>query len=225
MGRAITAAAILWKAASKVRGRKWRFLAFFILVFLLSFATLAYFDLLPEHKPTQAVDPSFGSPLVQGEKVIENIPPEVPEHPVRIVVPAIGLDARVTNPVSVDIAVLDAALLEGAVRYPTSAKLGETGTVVIFGHSSYLPVVSNQNFKAFNDIQHLAEGDRIEVVGRGRRYIYEVTDVRHASAEEDGIPLATSGQVLTLATCDSFGAKTDRFVVTANFVESRALSS
>jgi LPXTG-site transpeptidase (sortase) family protein len=147
------------------------------------------------------------------------------EVPVKIVAASIGLEVSVQNPVSTVIEALDQALLKGAVRYPTSAKLGEDGNVVIFGHSSYLPIVHNLNFRAFNGIQNLSLGDEIMVYSEGRVYIYAVERVEEASAEEDGIPLSVSGKKLTLATCDTFGEKSDRFVVTANFVRSHALSS
>jgi LPXTG-site transpeptidase (sortase) family protein len=81
-------------------------------------------------------------------------------------------------------------------------------------------VVRNENFKAFNNIEDLKKGDRIEVTGSTRTFVYEVESVRQADAETDAIPLTVEGSKLTLATCDSFGEKSDRFVVTANLVES-----
>jgi len=41
--------------------------------------------------------------------------------------------------------------------------------------------------------------------------------VRLANATEDVIELPSTGKFLTLVTCDSFGTKSDRFVVTAQF--------
>ena len=112
-------------------------------------------------------------------------------------------------------------------RYPTSAELGQdNGNVVIFGHSSYLPVVRNQAYKTFDGIQNLKAGDLIIVYSSDEAYTYTVAAVQKESAASDaGIPLAVSGKILTLATCNSFGAKSDRFVVTANFVESHPLGS
>ena len=147
----------------------------------------------------------------------------VPELPTRIEIPAIGLSETVANPNSTDVAVLDRALLAGPVRYPSSSKLGEAGNVIIFGHSSYLPIVNNKAFKSFNGIQKLKEGDRITVTGDGHVFVYAVQTVTQESALSDSIPLGGDEPVLTLATCDSFGEKTDRFVVTAALVETRAL--
>ena len=139
------------------------------------------------------------------------------EIPLRIVAKSIGLDKTIANPSSTDVEVLDAALQGGTVRYPTSARLGEEGTVLIFGHSSYLPIVRNQNYKAFNGIQKLKAGDTVSVYSASAEYRYTVTGVRLANAAEDVIELPSTGKFLTMVTCDSFGKKTDRFVVTAKF--------
>jgi sortase (surface protein transpeptidase) len=55
--------------------------------------------------------------------------------------------------------------------------------------------------------------------------VYAVDSVQQMSATSDAIPLTSTGYTLTLATCDSFGKKTDRFVVTATLVGSYALGS
>jgi LPXTG-site transpeptidase (sortase) family protein len=222
----------LVRAGKNAWVRKWSFLILYVLVFGLSLGTLARLDLLPEPLPGEVIEAEERSPLIiESEESAQNPSGTVAavaalsEVPVKIVAASIGLEVSVQNPVSTVIEALDQALLKGAVRYPTSAKLGEDGNVVIFGHSSYLPIVHNLNFRAFNGIQNLSLGDEIMVYSEGRVYIYAVERVEEASAEEDGIPLSVSGKKLTLATCDTFGEKSDRFVVTANFVRSHALSS
>ena len=202
--------------------RKWSFLGAFAVVFLSSVGILANLGLLPETVAANTV-PSVtlsASPLVA-----VTVSTVAPELPTRIEIPKINLTATIANPTTVDIAVLDQELLSGAVRYPTSAKLGETGNVVLFGHSSYLPIVGNQAYKAFNGIQKLVVGDTVTVYSADTAYTYRVRSVAKESAASDaGIELAVTGRVLTLATCNSFGAKTDRFVVTADFVESHSIT-
>lgn len=199
----------------RVYARKGVFSLLTLLIFLGSVGTLARYDLLPEPRPMKvAATPPGGVETPQEERV---------EAPEKISIPEIGLSADITNPTTIDIASLDRALLSGAVRYPTSAKLGEAGNVVLFGHSSYLPVVLNPAFKTFNGIQKLEEGDIITVYSSSMAYTYRVKSVTKESADEAGIPLAVSGKQLTLATCDSFGKKSDRFVVVSDFVESRPL--
>ena len=115
--------------------------------------------------------------------------------------------------------------MKGAVRYPTSAKLGETGNVVLFAHSSYIPVVGNQAYKAFNGIQKLVVGDVVTVYSATMVYTYRVRSFTKESANDNiPIPLSVNGKILTLVTCNSFGTKEDRFVVVADFVESHSIS-
>lgn len=149
----------------------------------------------------------------------------VGEAPVRIVAQSVGLDVRVANPASAAINALDQALLSGAVRYPTSAGLGVQGTVLIFGHSSYLPIVHNQAYKAFDGIQNFKTGDSVSVYSGAHEYRYSVVGVKLADASQDVIELPQTGQHLTLVTCDSFASKTDRFVVTADLVGTYPLAS
>jgi LPXTG-site transpeptidase (sortase) family protein len=198
-------------AAAKAYTRKWSFLAAFVLVFFLAYSMLEGLGLTPE--PASRV-------ADQGPRLTATAVNAVsPALPTKLSIPELDREMKVANPATTDVATLDAALLDGAVRYPTSAKLGEDGNVVIFGHSSYLPIVHNEAFKAFNDIQTLKPGDRIEVDADGVRYVYAVERVYTARASEDVIPLTTVGRTLTLVTCDSFASKEDRFVVTAKLVE------
>jgi LPXTG-site transpeptidase (sortase) family protein len=74
-----------------------------------------------------------------------------------------------------------------------------------------------------NGIQKLKKGDEITVYGNGRAYVYAVETVSKEDANSAAIPLQVSGSKLTLATCDSFGTKSDRFVVVAAFVESHSI--
>ena len=180
-------------------------ITFIVLLFLLV-AFMASVDALPE--PAVKVVVAEGGNTTQGSGA---------EAPVRVVAPSIGMNVTIENPASADVDVLDESLLRGAVRYPTSAMLGVNGTVLLFGHSSYLPVVYNQAYKAFNKIQDLKTGAVISVYSGAKEYRYKVTAVRLADATDDVIELPSDSKYLTLVTCDSFGRKTSRFVVTAAF--------
>ena len=140
--------------------------------------------------------------------------------PVRLKISSIGLDLPVQNVTSHDIATLDGALKDGPVRYVDSAQLNEEGNMLIFAHSSHLPIVHNQMYKAFNRISELKESDTIAVVGKdGKDYLYAVTSVRKTDANEAVIDLSTThGTKLTLSTCDTVTSKSSRFVVEAEFV-------
>lgn len=223
MKKVIEVTVWLIRAGSLACAKRWSFFGLFLLAFVGSTAILGALGLLPNWPKAPALvaetvaEPSLGT--------ADPRPVERVEFPTRIQISAIDLTATVVNPSTRVIAELDKALLSGVVRYPTSAKLGEAGNVVLFGHSSYLPVVGNRAYKAFNDIQKLAIGDTVTVSSSGTAYTYRVREVSKKSADDAAILLDVSGRVLTLVTCDSFGAKTDRFVVTADFVESHSLPS
>ncbi len=187
----------------------------FVVLFALTFVFLAGLDMLPE--PVRSNTVSNGA---ESSQIATNTSPELPT---RIVAKSIGLDKTIANPTSTNVETLDAALLDGTVRYPTSARLGEDGTVLIFGHSSYLPIVRNQNYKAFNGIQKLKVGETVSIYSANAEYRYAVVGVRLANAEEDVIELPSTDKFLALVTCDSFGKKTDRYVVTAELVGSYSL--
>ena len=162
--------------------------------------------------------PELGPEPVQSEQKINiNAPAVLPE---RIVISAIDLDLPVQNIESKDIYVLYENLKDGPIRYVDSARLGEEGNVLIFGHSSRLPVVKNQMYKAFNRVSELKRGDSITISGGGRKYIYSVVSVDRKDIEDPSsvISLAKEGKRLTLVTCDTLTGETARFVLEADFV-------
>jgi LPXTG-site transpeptidase (sortase) family protein len=142
-------------------------------------------------------------------------------YPVRVIFDE--LDSRVVpvlNPKSRDVAVLDEALLKGVVRHPDSADFERTGTIFLFGHSSYLPHVVNKNFQAFNGIEKMRWGDIVRLESESREYIYRVDRVYKVSAHDAEVKIETGKAKLTLVTCDSFGAKSDRFILEATLINS-----
>lgn len=186
----------------------------FVLLFFIIYGFMAAVDALPEKNAS-----ATRSTATSTAEIAE------PESPVRVVAKTIGMDVTIENPESTEIAILDEALLRGAVRYPTSAMLAEEGTVLLFGHSSYLPIVYNQTYKAFNKVQNLKTGEIISVFSDAHEYRYHVTSVRVADATEDVVELRANGKSLVLVTCDSFSSKTSRFVVTAEFVGTYSLGN
>lgn len=196
------------------------FAAAFLAFFFIAFIFLAAVGATP--------DPLSVTPSDTASTNTVATTPDSPEAPVRVVAKDIGLDIVVVNPASSDIGILDEALKGGAVHYPTSAPLGINGTVLLFGHSSYLPVVYHQYYKTFDGIQNLKTGQIVSVYSGTTEYRYAVTGVRVAdSADEDNnrIPLLSDNKYLTLVTCDSFAAKSNRFVVEATFVGAYAVAN
>src|SRR3989344_8203173 len=141
--------------------------------------------------------------------------------PARITIGAIGLDLPVQNPYTRDIEKLDALLPKGPVRYVDSAELGRSGNMIIFAHSSQLPIVRNKMFQAFNNIHELKAGDAITLMGTdGKSYLYNVESVTKTDVEAGTtIDLSPSiGTKLTLVTCDTLSGKSARYILEAQFV-------
>jgi LPXTG-site transpeptidase (sortase) family protein len=141
--------------------------------------------------------------------------------PVEIKIPSVGIDLPVQNPSTTDVDALDALLNKGPARYVNSAELGTNGNVLIFAHSSHLPIVTNSMFKAFNEIPNVNAGDSVVLVGAdGNSYLYSVDSVVKADTSDGTtIDLGTSqGEKLTLVTCDTLTGTSARFILTAHFV-------
>jgi len=230
--------------------RKGTFLFSFFVVFLVTYAFLAWVDFLPE--PVSS-DPSLLYSKeeseevkkeenenkeefnLENEKKLEEAKSEqvnkameskvgVSEEgfidlPEKIIFDSLGKELKISNPTSREVTVLDEALLSGVVRHPDSATLNQNGAVFILGHSSYLPMVINKNFQAFNGIQNLNWGDTIKLVAGERIYVYSVDKVYRATATDSTVPIAGDRQRLILATCNSFGSIDDRYVVEADLLE------
>jgi|GEM_PF-6287164 len=176
------------------------------------------------------------SPGSAASTLLEKVAPPVPvplplaraktERPIKVFIAGVAISSSVSNPASTDISVLDAELNYGAVRYPSTSLLGENGTMIIFGHSSYNKKLRNPAFHTFNDIQNLSPGAVIDVYSATTDYQYAVRDIRvmdAADASANRIPLLSDGQYLVIVTCDSFASKSSRFVVTADFARALPL--
>lgn len=208
-----------------MRHRLIPFLGVFFVTVFCTYLVLYILDFYPEPIETEAAA-ATESVVAEVTTISDDAPAVVVSDPFpnRIIFDTLNnRSVEVLNPQSTDIASLDAALLEGAVRHPQSADFEETGNIFILGHSSYLPNVLNRNFQAFNGIQELAWGDTIRLQSSEAEYVYRVDRVYEAKASEVVVPVDGTEPMLTLATCDSFGSQDDRFIVEASLIETRPL--
>jgi LPXTG-site transpeptidase (sortase) family protein len=187
-----------------------RFFLYFFLVCIGTFAFLYVFGLIPDSlKDNIAKYPQA--------KIEESVTGLVPS---RIVIEKIGVDSLVYNPESNDIKVLNKYISYGAVRYPGSGLI-KKGNMFIFGHSADIyNVVNNPAYKTFNGIKNLKSGDEIKVFSDKSIYLYKVTTVTLVGADKALVEFGGNVNKLTISTCNTFGAKTDRYVVEADYVES-----
>lgn len=189
---------------------------FFISLFIIltmTFSTLYLFGLVPESLKY----------TVGREPVLESKGNRVGELPLSIKIPSIGVNAQIYNPATTSPTVLDDYLLKGAVRYPGSGLLSGDGNIFIFGHSTGFKIVNNQAFKTFSGLKNLKQGDLVYVYSEGYEYTYKVFSVKIITADKALVEFNTNNKLLTLSTCDTFGAKSDRVVAQSEFVSKKSI--
>lgn len=110
-------------------------------------------------------------------------------------------------------------LQDGVVHYVNTAKPGEAGNAVIFGHSSndwWEP----GNFKfVFALLGKLEVGDQIQVNYSSRKYVYEVSEKKVVAPTEVSVLNPTADPTLTLITCTPPGTAWQRLIIVAKQVE------
>ncbi len=146
-------------------------------------------------------------------------------NPIRIIIDKVGIDSIILNPESTDIEVLEGALKYGIVRYPKSGILGEKDNIYLFGHSTSIKVVNNQAYKALNGLNKLEKGDIIKIQSENKEHVYRVTSVTMKKNSDAVVTFNTGKKTLTISTCNTLGAKEDRYIVKADFITSYPLAS
>ncbi|MBI2055687.1 MAG: class D sortase [Candidatus Sungbacteria bacterium] len=143
----------------------------------------------------------------------------------QIIIPAIGVDSIIVEPASADFSVLNKSLTKGVVHYPGSALPWENGNTFLFGHSAGNFTVRNKAYAVFNRLAELRNGDIIRLQYGNNEYWYRVTSLAIKKADQALVDLVSTKRMVTLSTCNLFGAKDDRYVVEAEFMESYPLRS
>ncbi|HEY1037375.1 MAG TPA: sortase [Candidatus Paceibacterota bacterium] len=137
--------------------------------------------------------------------------------PDKLSIPSLGISTVVRNPTSTSISHLDNELTKGAVRYPGSGTIGN-GNMFIFGHSTGHRVVNNQAYRVFNELKNAKKGDEILLQSGSTTFVYKVRTIAKVDKDETMVKFDTATNMLTISTCDSFGSKSDRYVVEADYV-------
>lgn len=187
----------------------------FFIILIITFSTLYLFGLVPDSLKS----------IIGREPVKESKGNRVGDLPLSIKISTIGVDSPIYNPSTTTAEVLDEFLLKGAVRYPGSGLLGGDGNIFIFGHSTGIKIVNNQAFKTFNGIKNLKEGDMISVFSDKYEYLYKVLSVSMVGADKVLVEFNTKNEMLTLSTCNTFGEKSDRYIVESKFVSKKLISN
>ena len=175
---------------------------------------------------------SFMGPPNQDSPILLSIPLHKADAQVsetwtapRIIIPKILVDSPIRLPSSNNLALLNAELLKGAVHYPYSVMPGQTGNVLLFGHSSMLKVTRNKAYQVFSNLKELKQGDLIRIHSDSTEYVYVVIGGKITKADNTRINLTSDKKILTLSTCNIIGGKESRYVVEAEFFGSYPLGS
>ena len=194
----------LWKSHKK------ELIFVFFCILVVSFLVLFSVNAVPAELEfgTNTLFTSEKTPVISNSKVV------LPNY---IKIPKIGVDVSVSNPESDSIDILDEYLKKGSVHYPGSGSLSG-GNMFLFAHSTGFKIVQNQAYKAFNDLKSLSTGDVIYVSGEdGKTYVYKVSSVKLATDKDVLVTFDRKERMLTLSTCNTFGEKSERYVVEAYF--------
>ncbi|MEX2514950.1 MAG: sortase [Candidatus Paceibacterota bacterium] len=141
--------------------------------------------------------------------------------PTHIAIESVGIDVDISTPAEATVSTLDAALQDGVVHYPGSGGIGGERRMFLFGHSSRLPVVRNQSYRAFNGLSDVEVGDEIVVSGEDdQEQIYVVTSTEIADEDDRLVSFESGYGKLTISTCTTFGARENRVVVEAEIQSS-----
>lgn len=137
----------------------------------------------------------------------------LPNYPPSIEIPKIGVSAPLILDVSSDNILT--ALKDGVVQYQNTAKPGEIGNSVIFGHSSGYPWDDGKFKTVFALLDKLQSGDIIVVPYGSQRFEYTVTSNRIVKPTELSVLAKTTDPTLTLITCYPVGGSSSRTIITA----------
>lgn len=131
------------------------------------------------------------------------VPTPGPEHPQRIVIPVINVDAPVVKGDDWE------SLKKGAGHHIGSANPGERGNCVISAHNDIYGEI-------FRDLPKMNIGDEILLHTQTQAYRYVVEQTRIIEPTEVSVMAPTSSPVLTLISCYPYGIDSHRIVVIAS---------
>ena len=153
---------------------------------------------------------SIENKISQNQNVIK-------ELPLYLDIPEYNISTKVESPESTNVDILDNALSKAAVYYPGSGFPGSNNTL-IFGHSTGFKVVINKAYQTFNNLKNVKPGTLIYIKTQSKIHVYKTKEVTRVSKYTSWIQFKSDNPMLTLATCDSFGKASDRWVLVADYV-------
>jgi LPXTG-site transpeptidase (sortase) family protein len=179
--------------------------AIVVLIFLFGFFNEVV--LSPFIKPGRV---SADAPLIVSNDTVA--PSAKPE----IIIPKINVQIPVDyNQTTIEEKVLETALDNGILHYPTTSRPGENGNAAFFGHSSN-NIFNKGKYKfAFVMLNQLTTGDTFYLTHKGKVYVYKVFSKKVVEPHQVEVlnPIPDKTATATLITCDPPGTSLKRLVV------------
>jgi len=186
---------------------------FFILLFNFQLIYSQVVYRFTPRAPSQAVNiptPIATSPV---DSQAETVGPEN-----LIIIPKINVSAPLVFTDSIKEADVLRALQDGVAHYAGTAKPGENGNAVFFGHSSN-DIWEKGDYKfVFVLLEKLAPGDEYQINYQSRKYVYKVESTKVVEANDLTVLEQTDTPYSTLITCTPPGTSWRRFIVKARQV-------
>ncbi|MEK7673429.1 MAG: class E sortase [Patescibacteria group bacterium] len=113
---------------------------------------------------------------------------------------------------------MQGALKNGVVHYPGTSLPGQTGNVVITGHSSYFPWDPGKFKDVFALLHQVVQGDKIIVYHNQDKYLYEVEEIKIVLPDNIDVLKQTTDDRITLITCTPVGTNLKRLIVVAKLI-------
>ncbi len=150
-------------------------------------------------RPNEAEIPEHLRPLVQSLAAMP-LPTPGPGQPIRIRIPAIGVDAPVVQGDGWE------QLKKGVGHHIGSANPGEKGNMVLSGHDDIYGEV-------FRDLDRLKPGDEIIVYTHDKAYTYIVTEIHIVEPTDVQWLASTDRPTVTLVSCYPYMVDNKRIIV------------
>lgn len=181
----------------------------FLVVVILLFGFFNEYIIAPFIQPSRNV----GSTPV----IVSNIASQATASPT-IIIPKINIQIPVDFTLTSNKeAVIQDALSNGIVHYPSTVKPGQNGNAAFFGHSSRNIFTTGKYRYAFAFVllHQLTTGDVFYITYQGKIYAYQVFTKEIVSPKQVSVLNDTKGKQATaiLVTCDPPGFNTNRLVV------------
>lgn len=162
------------------------------------------------------------------KKQIPELALEIAPSDNRIIIPRIDQNIPIVRVSSESLIMRDWKALEkemqealkgGVVHYPGTSLPGESGNIVVTGHSSYFPWDPGRFKDVFALLEDVVEGDKVVVYHEQDKYIYEVKEIKIVLPEDINVLKQTPDNKLTLITCWPVGTNLKRLIVSAEPIE------